>query len=70
MLELESFLHLEDITPMQTSYTQTAEDRADEGSKEKTQTKENVKETDNQSDKTEPGIEPLDEEELVTSENQ
>ena len=70
MLELESFLHLEDITPMQTSYTQTAEDRADEGGKEKTQTKENVKETDNQSDKTEPGIEPLDKEELVTSENQ
>lgn len=29
-LYLESFLHLEQITPMQTSYTQTAEDRADE----------------------------------------
>jgi hypothetical protein len=29
-LYLENFLHLEQITPMQTSYTQTAEDRAEE----------------------------------------
>ena len=28
--ELEKFLKLEDITPMQTSFTQSAEDRADE----------------------------------------
>ena len=30
MFELENFLHLDRITPMQTSYTQTAEDRASE----------------------------------------
>lgn len=28
--ELEKFLKLEDITPMQTSFTQSAEDRVDE----------------------------------------
>lgn len=27
MLDLEKYLHLDQITPMQTSYTQTAEDR-------------------------------------------
>ena len=31
-LNLESFLGLNDITPMQTSYTQTAEDRMEEPS--------------------------------------
>ncbi len=33
MFELENFLHLEKITPMQTSYTQTAEDRENEEGK-------------------------------------
>lgn len=30
-MALESFLNLDEITPMQTSYTQTAEDRSDDG---------------------------------------
>jgi len=30
MLDLEKYLHLDRITPMQTSYTQTAEDRQEE----------------------------------------
>jgi len=30
MLDLEDFLHLDQIQPMQTSYTQTAEDRQEE----------------------------------------
>lgn len=39
--ELEKFLKLEDITPMQTSFTQSAEDRVDEeASKEKADNKE------------------------------
>lgn len=38
--ELEKFLKLEDITPMQTSFTQSAEDRAGEeaSDEEKTET--------------------------------
>ena len=49
VLDLEEKLHLDRITPMQTSYTQTAEDRqADE-------------EKDNPSKESEPGIEPTDE---------
>lgn len=50
MFELEKFLHLDHITPMQTSYTQTAEDRAGESEIEDT--------TDHQSTS---GIEPSEE---------
>ena len=32
MLDLEDYLHLDRVTPMQTSYTQTAEDRSEEES--------------------------------------
>ena len=49
VLNLEEKLHLDRITPMQTSYTQTAEDRKDE---EETSTSNTPKE--------EPGIEPTD----------
>ncbi len=52
-LKLENFLHFDKITPMQTSYTQTAEDRSNDGDKNKS-TKE-VK------DGTDPSIEPLEE---------
>jgi hypothetical protein len=48
---LESFLDLTQITPMQTSYTQTAEDRADEDGKD-----DPSKKSDDESKK--PGIEP------------
>lgn len=54
-LSLEDHLHLNDITPMQTSYTQTAEDRAAD---------------DNKSDDTKStssGIEPSDEDEEESS---
>lgn len=53
MLDLEQYLHLDKITPMQTSYTQTAEDRVEEN-------KEETDESDTQTNKT--GIEPPDEE--------
>lgn len=33
MLDLEKYLHLDRITPMQTSYTQTAEDREEDSTK-------------------------------------
>lgn len=49
MLDLEQYLHLDKITPMQTSYTQTAEDREEEE-------KEETGESDTQTKKT--GIEP------------
>ena len=49
VLNLEEKLHLDRITPMQTSYTQTAEDRKDE---EEPSTSDTPKE--------EPGIEPTD----------
>lgn len=53
MLDLEQYLHLDKITPMQTSYTQTAADRVEEN-------KEETGESDTQTNKT--GIEPPDEE--------
>lgn len=40
-LNLESFLKLDQIVPMQTSYTQTADDRKEDGKNEKTDDKEN-----------------------------
>jgi hypothetical protein len=48
-LNLESFLKLDQIVPMQTSYTQTAVDRQEEGVEDKPEDKDN---------KT--GIEPTD----------
>lgn len=48
---LESFLDLTQITPMQTSYTQTAEDRVEEEDKDNPS-----KKSDDESKK--PGIEP------------
>jgi len=50
MLDLEQYLHLDKITPMQTSYTQTAEDREEE------KTEDETGESDTQTKKT--GIEP------------
>lgn len=58
-LELEAFLGLHDITPMQTSYTQTAEDRGKEDDAE-----DNPKEDDKSKD-PKSGNEPLDKEEVV-----
>ena len=56
MFELEDFLHLERITPMQTSYTQTAEDRKDDGDSDS----KDEKPTDGKKDSE---IEPSDEKE-------
>lgn len=49
MLDLETYLHLDRITPMQTSYTQTAEDRREE--------QKESGESDTKEDQS-PGIEP------------
>lgn len=49
-LNLESFLKLDEIVPMQTSYTQTAEDRVNEG----------VEDNNSGSKKNKTGIEPTD----------
>lgn len=57
MLELEKNLHLDRIVPMQTSYTQTAEDRRDIGTKTDQESKD-----DNKVEETKTGIEPSDEE--------
>lgn len=54
MLQLEQYLGLDQITPMQTSYTQTAEDRTDDSDESSTSNKETKT-----SDKS--GIEPSDE---------
>lgn len=54
--ELESFLELEKITPMQTSYTQTAEDRGSDATG-KTNTDDQV-----DKEKTSNEIEPSDKE--------
>ena len=54
-LNLEGFLKLDEITPMQTSYTQTAEDRSSK--EEDSQTKDN----NNNSNKETSGIEPSEE---------
>ena len=51
MLDLENYLHLDRVTPMQTSYTQTAEDRVEESSGD-----------DNDSTNKSPVIEPAEEE--------
>ena len=48
VFNLESFLDLTQITPLQTSYTQTADDRKEEEEKE----------TPKKEDPKEPGIEP------------
>ena len=54
-LNLESFLKLNEIAPMQTSYTQTAEDRTEEGDGEKPEDKDNktgIEPTDNKDPKS------------------
>lgn len=56
-LELEKNLHLDRITPMQTSYTQTAEDRRDNGADDNQESKDDKK-----VEETKPEIEPSDEE--------
>ena len=62
-LNLESFLKLNEIVPMQTSYTQTADDRKEEGVEDKADDKDNktgIEPTDNKnpkSDKPEPKTE-------------
>ena len=53
--ELEKFLKLEEITPMQTSFTQTAEDRADEEASKEAEDKEG---TSSSSSGVEPSEEP------------
>ena len=53
-LDLEDFLKLDEIKPMQTSYTQTAEDRAEERNGD-----------DTSKEDSESGIEPSDEEESM-----
>lgn len=63
MLELESFLHLEDITPMQTSYTQTAEDRKETSKESKV---ENNKDKTAEKESTDSGIEPTEDDEPVS----
>ena len=55
-LYLEKFLKLEEITPMQTSYTQTAEDRAEDQAGSKTE--------DKSQDDSKSNIEPLDKKEV------
>lgn len=54
---LEKFLKLDQITPMQTSYTQTAEDRQGEDNK-------TDEETSKESKNSKSGIEPSDKEEV------
>lgn len=56
-LELEKNLHLDRITPMQTSYTQTAEDRRDNGADDNQESKDDKKVEETKSE-----IEPSDEE--------
>lgn len=53
-LYLESFLHLEDITPMRTSYTDSAVIQKNEQENGKS----DIKDKDNDSEKTESEIEP------------
>ena len=57
---LESFLQLDQITPMQTSYTQTAEDRQGDEQKDSNTNKDVVQD----SKKSASNIEPLDKEEV------
>jgi hypothetical protein len=55
-LNLESFLKLDQIVPMQTSYTQTADDRKEEGVEDKADDKDNktgIEPTDNKDPKSE-----------------
>lgn len=55
-LNLESFLKLDQIVPMQTSYTQTADDRKEEGVEDKADDKDNktgIEPTDNKNPKSE-----------------
>ena len=52
---MEKFLKLEDITPMQTSFTQSAEDRVDEEASEENTDKEG---TSSSSSGVEPSEEP------------
>ena len=56
---LENFLQLDQITPMQTSYTQTAEDRQGDEQKDS-----NEKDGATESKKSASNIEPLDTEEV------
>lgn len=56
--ELEKFLKLEDITPMQTSFTQSAEDRVNDGASEEKTDKEG---TSSSSSEVEPSEEPASE---------
>ena len=67
-LNLESFLKLDQIVPMQTSYTQTAEDRQEEGVEPKdSENKDNktgIEPTDNKNPKSEETEQPTNEDEL------
>lgn len=62
-LNLESFLKLDKISPMQTSYTQTAEDRVQEKSNtEQSNSKQDKKDESNEINETPTEIEPSEEE--------
>ena len=64
-LHLESFLKLNEITPMQTSYTQTADDRQEESKGDNQEDKDNktgIEPTDNKNPKS--GKQPKTEDEL------
>jgi len=61
MLELEKNLHLDRITPMQTSYTQTAEDRQEsDGGDDQTNKDDDPKEPETGIEPTEEGTEGKD----------
>lgn len=64
-LDLEAFLKLDEITPMQTSYTQTAVDREvqDENDKSSNQDKDEQKPSEVDESSSQSGIEPTDQEE-------
>lgn len=61
-LDLEDFLNLDQITPMQTSYTQTAEDRLGSGTGENDTDNQDTDENSNEDkdDNSNSGIEPTD----------
>lgn len=64
-LDLEAFLKLDEITPMQTSYTQTAVDREtqEDDNKSSDQDKDEQKSSEIDESSSESGIEPTDQEE-------
>jgi hypothetical protein len=63
-LQLESFLKLNEITPMQTSYTQTADDRQEESKGEDTDKKDNKTEVEPSDNKNPKSEKPKTEDEL------